>query len=255
MNHVACPACAVHCRPTETRCPHCEARLRSLDGHIAETAAAAAEHGADAVGFVFVEKSPRFIAPEDAWPIIQTLPPFVMSVGLFQDASVDEYADAEQVCPTDFGQLHGTENEKTVRACGPRLLRAIQFNPKTIANDLRFWSGIEEVDAVLVDGSSGGEGTALDWGALAEARESCAKPLVLAGGLTPENVGEAIRTVRPYAVDVSSGVESERGVKDHEKIAAFCAAVRLPPTTSPKTTTSPPASDAALAVAEACPIR
>lgn len=191
-----------------------------------ETAHVASAHGADAVGFVFVESSPRHITPEDAWPIVQSLPPFVMSVGLFVNASVDQYAEAEQVCPTDFGQLHGSEAEKTVRACGPRLFKAIQFNPKTIENDLRFWSGVDEVDAVLVDGSAGGEGTALDWNALAEVTDACDKPLILAGGLTPENVGEAVRAVRPYAVDVSSGVESERGVKNHAKIAAFCAAVR-----------------------------
>ena len=201
-------------------------RIKICGVRDAETAAAAAAHGADAIGFVFVETSPRFIAPEEAWPIVQTLPPFVMSVGLFQNASVDDYADAEQVCPTDYGQLHGSESEKTVRSCGPRLLKAVRFNPKTIANDLRYWSSIEEVDAVLVDGSSGGEGTALDWNALAGAKDACAKPLILAGGLTPENVGEAIAVVRPYAVDVSSGVESERGVKDHAKIAVFCAAVR-----------------------------
>ncbi len=201
-------------------------RLKICGVRDADTAHAAAEHGADAVGFVFVEKSPRYITPEDAWPIVQTLPPFVMSVGLFVNASVDDYADAEQLCPTDFGQLHGSEAEKTVRACGPRLIKAVRFNPKTIANDLRYWSEIDEVDAVLVDGSDGGEGTALDWGALAEAQDACAKPLILAGGLTPENVGEAIAAVRPYAVDVSSGVESERGVKDHARIAAFGAAVR-----------------------------
>ncbi len=190
-----------------------------------ETAHAAADAGADAVGFVFVESSPRHITPEDAWPIVQSLPPFVSSVGLFVNASIDDYADTEQVCPTDFGQLHGTEPEKTVRACGPRLFKAIQFNPGTIENDLRYWSSIEEVDAVLVDGSTGGEGTALDWSALAAAKDACTKPLILAGGLTPENVAEAVRTVRPYAVDVSSGVESSPGVKDPRKIASFCTSV------------------------------
>lgn len=201
-------------------------RIKVCGVRDAEAAHVAAEHGADAVGFVFVESSPRFITPEDAWPVVQSLSPFVMSVGLFVNASVDQYAEAEQVCPTDFGQLHGKEAEKTVRACGPRLFKAIQFNPKTIENDLRFWSGIDEVDAVLVDGSAGGAGTTLDWNALSEVRGACAKPLILAGGLTPENVGDAIAALRPYAVDVSSGVESQRGVKDHAKIAAFCAAVR-----------------------------
>lgn len=190
------------------------------------TAHAAADAGADAVGFVFVPSSPRAITPEEAWPILQCLPPFMSSVGLFVNASVEEYAAAEQVCPTDFGQLHGKEPEKTVRACGPRLIKAVRFSPATIANDLRYWSGLDEVDAVLVDGSDGGGGTALDWAALAAVRDACAKPLILAGGLTPENVAEAVRTVRPFAVDVSSGVESAPGVKDPALIGAFCDAVR-----------------------------
>jgi len=192
----------------------------------AETARVAAEAGADAVGFVFAAGSPRTITPEEAWPIVQTLPPFVASVGLFVDASVDEYAEAEQACPTDFGQLHGSEPEKVVRACGPRLIRAVRFDAARIENDLRYWGGMDEVDAVLVDGSSGGKGEAFDWGALAAASGACPKPIVLAGGLTPENVGEAVRAVRPYAVDVSSGVESAPGVKDPGLIGAFCAAVR-----------------------------
>ncbi len=201
-------------------------RIKICGVRDAETARVAADAGADAIGLVFVEKSPRFVTPEVAWAIVQTLPPFVASVGLFVDASVDEYAEIEQRCPTDFGQLHGSEPEKTVRACGPRLIKAVQFSEKTIENDLRYWSGIEEVDAVLVDGSPGGEGTALDWNALAQVKDACAKPLILAGGLTPGNVAEAVRVVKPYAVDVSSGVERERGVKDHARIAAFCAAVR-----------------------------
>jgi len=193
----------------------------------AETARVAAEAGADAVGFVFAAGSPRTITPEEAWPIVQTLPPFVASVGLFVDASVDEYAEAEQVCPPDFGQLHGAEPEKVVRACGPRLIRSVKFDAATIKNDLRYWGGMEEVDAVLVDGSSGGRGETFDWAALAAAAGACPKPIVLAGGLTPDNVGEAIRAARPYAVDVSSGVESAPGEKDPRLIRAFCAAVRV----------------------------
>ena len=192
----------------------------------AETARIAAEAGADAVGFVFAPGSPRSITPQEAWPIVQTLPPFVASVGLFVDASVDEYAEAEQVCPTDFGQLHGSEPEKVVRACGPRLIRAVKFDPASIENDLRYWGAMEEVDAVLVDGSSGGRGEAFDWAALAQVRPACPKPIVLAGGLTPENVADAIRAVRPFAVDVSSGVESAPGKKDPGLLRAFCAAVR-----------------------------
>lgn len=194
-----------------------------------DMARAAIDAGADAVGFVFYKSSPRFIDPEDAWPIINRLPPLATTVGLHVNASVDDYADIEQVCPTDFGQLHGQETERTVRDCGPRIIKAVRFEADTIRDTLARWAAIEEVDAILVDGSSGGQGVALDWATLAGAKDAAGdKPLFLAGGLTPENVAEAIRTVRPYAVDVSSGVEvpGEPGRKDPARIAAFCAAVR-----------------------------
>ena len=125
-------------------------------------------------------------------------------------------------------QLHGDEDERTVKACGPGVIKAIRFDPATIVSELRRWSRLAEVDAVLVDGPNAGSGETLDWGALAAAHTQVAvpKPLVLAGGLNPENVAEAIRVVRPFAVDVSSGVESEPGVKDAQKIHEFCAAVR-----------------------------
>ncbi|MEC9374360.1 MAG: phosphoribosylanthranilate isomerase [Planctomycetota bacterium] len=191
------------------------------------TALAAVEAGADALGFVFVHKSPRFIEPRDAWRLFASLPPFVHTVGLFKDASLDDYIAAEEICPTDYGQLHGHENEELVRACGPRIIKAVRFDPATIERQLARWAAIEEVDAILVDGSEGGEGTAFDWEALAKAKQAAAnKPLILAGGLTPQNVGEAIRAVRPFAVDVSSGVESAPGVKDPALIRAFCEAVR-----------------------------
>lgn len=187
---------------------------------------AAVEAGADAVGFVFVRKSPRYIRPKDAWELFREMPPFFTTVGLFVNASIDDYAHTERECPTDFGQLHGDESEQTVQACGPRLIKAIRFDAATIEADLRRWSDIDEVDGILVDGSAGGEGATLPWDLLAQAADACSKPLILAGGLTPENVGEAIRVVRPFAVDVSSGVESSPGVKDPARVRAFCAAVR-----------------------------
>lgn len=195
--------------------------IRDLDA-----AEAAAASGADAIGFVFVRSSPRFVEPADAWRIAGTLPPFVATVGVFVDATVDAYSDVEEVCPTDFGQLHGDEDEETVRRCGPRIIKAIRFDPNTIERELRRWSAVEEVDAILVDAAAPGSGRAIDWSALAHARASCSKPLVLAGGLTAENVAEAIRVVRPYAVDVSSGVERAVGEKDPALIRAFCRAVR-----------------------------
>ncbi|MFG0274318.1 MAG: N-(5'-phosphoribosyl)anthranilate isomerase [Phycisphaerales bacterium] len=205
--------------------PH-RTRIKICGVRTPDAALAAAEAGADAIGFVFVAGSPRVVDPSVAWGVIQALPPFVTTVGLFRNASVDDYLDGEQSCPTDFGQLHGDEPEDVVRACGPRVIKAIRFDGATIEHDLARWSAIDEVDAVLVDGGDGGQGVALDWVALARAAHACTKPLILAGGLTPENVGEAVKIVRPFAVDVSSGVESSPGVKDPAKIAAFCAAVR-----------------------------
>jgi phosphoribosylanthranilate isomerase len=187
---------------------------------------AAADAGADAVGFNFHPKSRRFIQPEDAFELISLLPPFVTSVGLFVDASVDRFSDIEEVCPTDMTQLHGDESEATVRACGPSLIKAVRFDPSTIQRELARWDALDEVDAILVDGSAGGQGVAFDWAALAPLVPGVRKPIILAGGLTPDNVGAAIRAVRPYGVDVSSGVESEPGVKDRALMAAFCAAVR-----------------------------
>lgn len=201
-------------------------RIKICGVRDADAALAAAESGADAVGFVFVRSSPRWIEPAEAWRIFARLPPFVSTVGVFVNATVDDYSDVEEVCPTDFGQLHGEEPEETVRQCGPRVIKAVRFDPATIDAELARWSQVDEVDAILVDGSAGGAGVSLDWHALARAAQACSKPLVLAGGLSPENVGEAIRVVRPFAVDVSSGVERATGLKDAGLIRAFCRAVR-----------------------------
>jgi len=187
---------------------------------------AAVVGGADAVGFVLVESSPRCIEPEDAGALLMVLPPMVMAVGVVVNLSVDEFCELEQHFPAHLMQLHGSESPKTVAACGPGIIKGIRFSPETIEADLARWDAIDEVDAILVDGSAGGEGTAFDWGRLGEHLESVSKPIILAGGLTPDNVGQAIAQVQPYAVDVSSGVESQPGVKDLGAIAAFCQAVR-----------------------------
>lgn len=185
----------------------------------------AAESGADAVGFVFHPASPRFIEPEKAWDLVGLLPPLISSVGLLVNADLDRYSEVEERCPTTFSQLHGTEPVELVRQCGPGVIKAVRFDPQTITAELSRWGAVDEVDAILVDGSAGGEGRTLDWAALAAAAADLAKPLILAGGLNPRNVGEAIRIVRPYAVDVSSGVERQPGVKDPALIEAFCRSV------------------------------
>ena len=200
-------------------------RIKICGVRNAEIAHAAVGAGADAVGFMFVRSSVRAIDPDEAAEIMWSLPPMVTTVGVFMNASVDTFLEFEERCPTHLAQLHGNEDEPTVRSCGPAI-KAIRYDAATIQQDLERWDAIDDVDAILVDGSSGGEGVALDWGGLAAAIEDIATPIILAGGLTAENVGEAIRIVRPFAVDVSSGVESERGVKDPALIEAFCEAVR-----------------------------
>lgn len=191
----------------------------------ADSLAAAVESGADAVGFNLIPESPRFIEPEDATELMYMLPPMVTAVGVVRNLSVDQYCEIEARFPAPIMQLHGTEPEKTVAACGPGVIKAVQFHLHTIDADLKRWNDLDEVDAILIDGSAGGEGRSFDWNTLAQKLELVDKPVFLAGGLTPDNVGDAIRAVRPYAVDVASGVESASGVKDPARIEAFCRAV------------------------------
>lgn len=191
-----------------------------------DTLFAAADEGADAVGFMFVESSPRYIRPEAAAELLSLLPPFVSAVGVFANPTLDQFADIEETCPTPFSQLHGQEDGRLVRACGPDVIKAVKFEAGSIGDAIAGWEQVDEVGAILVDGSAGGEGVAFEWEVLAPIIEHCSKPIIIAGGLTAHNVGDAIRACRPFGVDVSSGVEKSRGVKDAELIEAFCAAVR-----------------------------
>jgi phosphoribosylanthranilate isomerase len=189
----------------------------------------AAEAGADAIGFILVPGLPRTIEPEDAAAIMYALPPMVNSVGVVRNLSVDEFADLEQRCPCELMQLHGDEDDRTVAACGPGRDQGVPVRRGIDRHaELRRWSRLPEVAAVLVDGSAGGAGESFEWARLADALADVPlpKPVIVAGGLTPDNVGDAIRACRPWAVDVSSGVESAPGVKDHGAIRAFCEAVR-----------------------------
>ena len=195
--------------------------VRDLD-----TALAAAEAGADAVGFMFVKSSARYVDPEDAAGIMLSLPPMVSTVGVFMNTPLEEFEDVEEVCPTIYTQLHGQEDETLVKECGPGVIKGLRFLPESTAEELKRWNAVDEVDAILVDGSAGGEGQTFDWKALKAMLKGIEKKIILAGGLTVENVGEAIRAVRPWAVDVSSGVERARGEKDAKLIEKFCAAVR-----------------------------
>lgn len=194
-----------------------------------EIALAAVECGADALGFVFYDGSPRFVEPERAYQIACYLPPFVTRVALVVNPRPGALVELGKGFPFDVVQLHGSESVEEVRACreaGAQLVKAIRFDAQTIREELKRWGEVDEIDAVLVDGSAGGRGMSFDWATLAAVQEVCPHPIMLAGGLTPETVGDAIRSVQPYAVDVSSGVERARGVKDAGLIASFCDAVR-----------------------------
>ena len=188
-----------------------------------EAARAAVDAGADAIGFVFNSASPRFIDHGPAEAIACAVPPSVMTVRVYRDDS------EEAVIPWEGQalQFHGYEDEEYLRRVGelvhePFLIRGFKFSPDAV----RRWDRCEAVAALLIDGPEAGSGRAFDHTELAAMMPEIAKPVFLAGGLTSVNVGAAIATVRPYAVDVSSGVESSPGVKDPDLIRAFCDAVR-----------------------------
>lgn len=195
----------------------------------AEDAAAAVEAGADAVGFVFHKKSPRCAEAAVVKAIIKALPPFVLPVGVFVNEDAKVVRDVMDSCGLVLAQLHGDETAAYCEALGRPVLKAIRLKDQRSFLALAEFQGRAGVRGFLLDAFSpdayGGTGQVADWSVAAEAASSTA--ILLAGGLTPENVSEAIRQVRPYGVDVSSGVEASPGKKHHEKISAFVQAVRL----------------------------
>ena len=188
------------------------------------TAEAAADAGADALGLVFYAPSPRSVDVDTAAAIVRSLPPLLTTVGLFVDPSADEVEAVLERCALDCLQFHGAESPEFCRSFGRPYLRAVSMRPDLdAAAVVRAHEGAR---AFLFDawreGTPGGTGETFAW----ERIPPMERPWLLAGGLNPLNVGEAIRRVRPPAVDVSGGVERERGVKDPQLIRAFIAAVR-----------------------------
>lgn len=187
------------------------------------TSAADALHaihcGADALGLVFYAKSPRCLSPEQARTIIGELPPFVTAVGLFVNQRAEEIRRIFEFCGLDAVQLHGDEGPEDCRLAPLRVIKALRVRDEASLADL----GQYPVNAVLLDAwspdSYGGTGRTFNWQLAARAAKT--RHIILAGGLNPENVAGAVRAVRPYAVDVSSGVESAPGRKDRQKVAAF----------------------------------
>lgn len=184
----------------------------------------AASQGADAIGLVFYPPSPRYVTAEQACDVIAALPPFVTTVGLFVDASeVDVRALLDKV-PLDLLQFHGNEEDSYCQSFGRPYFKAIRMAQGV--NLVEQAASYPGASALLLDsyqsGVPGGTGHAFDW---ARVPAGLDKPIILAGGLGTENIDEAIRTVRPYAVDVSSGVEAAKGIKDTAKIIAFMRGV------------------------------
>ena len=179
----------------------------------------AIECGADAIGLIFVEKSPRYVSLTDARVIAESLPPFVTSVGLFMNASEETVREALKVVPLNLLQFHGEESPEFCEQFGMPYVKVLRMRENV--NVIAFTQEYPNAAGILLDTYSkegGGSGQTFDWSLIPE---DVSVPLILAGGLTPENVASAVETVKPYAVDVSSGVESEPAVKDHKKIEQF----------------------------------
>lgn len=186
---------------------------------------AAARLGVDAIGFVFHSKSPRYVEPERVAAVVRELPAFVTTVGLFVDPSEAEVRSVLAVAQLDLLQFHGAEPPAFCARFGRPWIKALAVAPGVdLLQSAANYAGSRGLllDA-FVPGMHGGTGIQADWSAIPK---SLPLPVILAGGLNPANVGEAIRAVRPWAVDVSSGVERDKGVKDHDRMVAFIRGVR-----------------------------
>jgi len=199
-----------------------------------DSALAASDAGADAIGLVFVSKSPRCVTMEEAEKIIGALGPFVEPVALFCDAPTERVISMTHELGIHTIQLHGNEPISYVNYLEPSAHQVIKAMAATTDLDVMLWlEQCANLSAILLDTPpakdatlTGGSGETFDWSAFSPDARHGWPATILAGGLNPANVGDAIRAMRPYAVDVSSGVEATRGVKDVQLIHDFCAAVR-----------------------------
>ncbi len=184
----------------------------------------AVEYGADAIGLIFVEKSPRYVSLTEARLIAESIPPFVTVVGLFMDASAATVREALKVVPINLLQFHGDEPAEFCDQFEMPYIKVLRMRENV--NVVAFAQEYPNAAGILLDTYSkagGGSGQTFDWSLIPE---DIPLPLILAGGLNSDNVASAVETVKPYAVDVSSGVESEPAVKDHKKIEQFIKEVQ-----------------------------
>ncbi len=178
--------------------------------------------GADALGFVFYEPSPRHVSIAAAAALVRALPPFVQSVGLFVNADPAFVESVLRDVPLDLLQFHGDEAPADCARFNRPYIKAVRVNPQT--DLLKYAADFDAACGLLLDacvpGHPGGTGERFDWSLIPQ---NLPKPVVLSGGLTPDNVAEAVQRVRPWAVDVSSGVEAAKGIKDPNKMAQLIA--------------------------------
>jgi phosphoribosylanthranilate isomerase len=190
-----------------------------------EDALLAAELGADAIGVVLTARSKRRVSVEQAQAIVRAMPPFISTVALFMDDDAGFVREALDAIQPDLAQFHGAESDDWCAQFGHRYLKAVPMGEGAAALPaLRRYPG---ASGLLLDGhglgEAGGSGKAFDWSLMPR---DLAQPLVLAGGLMPANVADAMRIARPWGVDVASGIESAPGIKDPRKLADFIRAVR-----------------------------
>ena len=191
-----------------------------------EDAVAAARLGADAIGLVFYPRSPRAVTPAQARAVLDVLPPFVTSVGLFVDEAPEQIEAVLREVPLDLLQFHGDESPEACARFGRPWIKALRMRAEI---DLPCEAErYGEARALLLDAyhpsAPGGTGEVFDWGRIPH---DLPLPIILAGGLGPDNVGRAIAEVSPYAVDVSSGVEAAKGIKDRDRMTALMREVEL----------------------------
>jgi phosphoribosylanthranilate isomerase len=185
-----------------------------------EDAQMAVEAGADALGFVFYPPSPRCVTPEQAAQIIQQLPPFVTTVGLFVDVPLDTVHDIALHCRLDRVQLHGRETPEFCSRVKRPVIKAFRIKNADSLSDLpEYRVAAYLLDAYVEGALPGGTGASFTWELASHAKPF--GPVILAGGLTPENIAAAVARIHPYGVDVSTGVECAPGIKDHQKVREF----------------------------------
>ncbi len=190
----------------------------------AEDARDAAYLGADAIGLVFYAPSPRHVTPAQARAIVAALPPFTTVVGLFFDAGADTVRQVLSEVPIDVLQFHGDERPEFCSAFPRPWIKAVRIRDGVDlhASAVRYAGAQALLLDHYVEGLAGGTGKSFDW---SRVPQGLGIPVILAGGLTPDNVADAVNAVHPYGVDVSSGVETSKGIKDRAKIAAFIRSV------------------------------